>query len=262
MVFFKSDFFRGLFSGLIPALIAIIFICKGLDQTTDQIKILQEQISYERKPVLVVSSVPNFGGKTDVTPKLIVSNVGNEPAENVRMKFHLMLVSDTSVLSVGQRRHPRSYFGDTTRSPREMLWPRLTIYPDSQEIDMGHWIYYEVIDAYRDLPDSLDPRQELVDLRRKLGGVYILYVESSYRKQSDLILFADTLFFRFDPISTWLTPLPDEIGGPAIQERVKSYLFNGPQVCIYLHRDRWEIFAFSISDYQETRLDGTQVIYR
>lgn len=241
--FLKSAFFQGLCSGLIPALIAIYFVMQGLDQTTYQIKILQEQISYARKPVLVVSSTPNFRDMTDITPKLTVSNVGNEPAENVFFKFHLMLVSDTSIFSIGQRHHNRSYFVDSTRFPKEKLWPRLTINPDSQEVSIGHRVYGEVIMAYIDLPDSsFDPRQELIDLRLKLGGTYILYLESSYRRQSDYVYLADTTILEVDPILGSFEPIEDEIGGPAIRERVKSYLFNGPQHSINLFSDRYEFY--------------------
>ncbi len=260
--FFKSDFFQGLWTGLIPSLIAVWFVITGLDQTTEQIRVLQEQISYVRKPVLVVSPTPpSLSAEPDYTGMLTVSNVGNEPAENVFLKFHLMLVSDTSIFSFGQREHPQAYFTDTARSPREKLWPRLTIYPDSQEISLGPRITSMLVGAYHYKPDSLDIRQEIINLRLKFGGIYVLFMESLYRRQSDLVLFADTSFFQLEPLSWWLESLQDRIGGPAIQERIKTYLFNGPQISINLEQDHYEIYRHYI-DFREVRPEEIRIIKR
>jgi len=262
-VLFNVNIIAGIFGGLIPSLIVLYFTCQGLDQTREQIDLLKEQISYVRKPVLVVSSISDFSMDSTRTGKLVVSNVGNEPAVNFYDKFHLVLVSDTSIISFGQRGHARSYITDTAKSPREKLWPQLTIYPDSQEFNLNNRIRNTLIQAYHyiDTTGSFDLRTELIDLRRKLGGIYVLFVELSYRRQSDLVFVADTSFFQFEPGQWAYETLQDRIGGPKIQERVKSYLFNGPQISVNLHEDHYEIYKHH-TDILEVDQQDIKIIKR
>lgn len=246
MRFLKSELFRSLLSGLIPSLLLIVFLWSELKQTREQIDILQEQISYARKPVLLFNKTLAFQRVDgDFDYKLSIANVGNETAENVLVRFHLFLVTDDKVYSYGQYEKPEGHWADTTRTPRRKLWPRLTLEPNSEEKRIHKNLIHACRTAFLEPEAEDDFREELSTIQDIFKGEYVLFAEYSYRRQSDFVLCADTAYYHLAPYSGPFEDLRNEIGGPRIIERVKTYLQDGPENFIAIMRDHYTVYELT-----------------
>lgn len=243
----KSEFQKSLWSGLIPSLLLGAAAFYGLSQTNKQLALLQEQLSYSREPVIFVESRPRFSVAAMADSSflsrlsgLYISNVGNETAENVGIRFYLFMVTDSAVFSYGnQSQLVRGYFSDTTRSPRAMIWPRLSLLPNQNEEELTPRYLLKLFDPYRFLPRGEDPVRELLLVGKSLSADCVLGVEYSYRRRSDLVARSDTVFFEFDPILGRLDNLATRIGGNRYADRIRKYMENGPEVAIAIYPDRY-----------------------
>jgi hypothetical protein len=243
----KSEFQKSLWSGLIPSLLLGVAAFYGLSQTNGQLAMLQEQLSYSREPVIFLESRPqlSFAAMADSSllarlSGLYISNVGNETAENVGIRFYLFMVTDSAIFSYGnQSQLVRAYFSDTTRSPRAMIWPRLSLLPNQKEEELTARYLPKLFDPYRFLPRGEDPVRELLLVGKSLSADCVLGVEYSYRRRSNLVAQSDTVFFEFDPVLGTLDNLATRIGGNQFVNRIRKYMENGPEVAIAIYRDKY-----------------------
>ncbi len=249
---FMSNFFRGLCAGLIPTCLLIYFVVEGLNQTQDQLGILREQLSYSREPILWLREELDQGSGV-VSQTLKIGNVGNETAENVNIRMFLFLLTADHVYSYGQHENTRSYFTDTTRTTRGMIWPRLRLEPND-DVSLSSWLTRLKVRPFHTIPEAEDFRSELINIQNILKGIYIVFVEYSCRRKSDLSLRTDTAYFRLYPIWERYSNLDQEIGGPKMIRRIKDYLHNGPQLSINILADRYEIYQHEIGDFPPTIL--------
>lgn len=234
-------------SGLFPTVLLCIVAYFALQKTNDQIKLTSEQMGYLRQPILFFEAQP-----TREAPlyQLFLSNVGNESAENVTLRSFLLLVTDSQIFSYGQYQEHRAYFADTTRTAKEMIWPRLTLHPDSR-MEVTTRVISEIFLApYQAIPRGGDSilKKDFLTIRDSLGGGYVLFVESIYRRPIDLKRAADTSWFSFDPtFGPSMGPLEQQVGGPGIIERCKSYLEHGPQLSINIVDNAYVIYRHTAS---------------
>jgi len=246
---------RDLWSGLIPTVALGLLAFYGLRQTNQQLTFMSEEISYIRQPVLFLEARPDFARIDSDGPqgRLFLSNVGNEPAENVNLRLQLLLATDSQVYSYGQHQDVRSYFTDSTRTAKEMIWPRLILPPDSQ-IEITDKLYHELLTAYHTKPVSgkKELRGDLITMLNSFGGDYVLFAECSYRRPVDFETAADTGWFLYDPIWGVTEPLVQKVGGPGIIERAKKYLQHGPQFSINIQSDHYEIYQHKSSRMANT----------
>jgi len=246
---------RDLWSGLFPTVLLGVAAFFALQQTNRQIAIMSEQMRYIRQPILVFEARPNHYPPDQITwNRLFLSNVGNESAENVFLRMFLLLVTDSEVFSYGQYGEHRAYFTDTTRTAKEMLWPRLILHPDSQMQVSASEITDNLLTPYHTIPsgDSI-VRKDFLTIRDSLGGRYILFVESSYRRPIDRKMAADTSWFSFDLIyGPSDEPLEHQVGGPGIIQRCKSYLNYGPQLSINIEDKTYVIYCHTASAIPKT----------
>jgi hypothetical protein len=228
-------------SGLIPTALLAIAAFWALQKTSDQLEVLQEQITYVREPVMVVYSHPVDNWHDLV---LHVANVGNDTVKNVRVRIGLFLVTDSQIYSYGQFFNPSAYLDITgERTPRQRLWPLLTLGPN-EEVDIWNRVQYCLLQPFIGfVPEEDDPEAEVRAVARLFEGEYVLFVECSYRRRTDFVQYADTTYLHYS-----LYPLPIhedlrlEIGGHRVIARLKKYLAEGPQLSINIKEDEYLIF--------------------
>ena len=233
---------ENLWSGLFPAVIGIIAVLIGLKITTEQLILQQEELNMLREPIVMIES--RLGtldtGESRFSYGISVVNIGNATAKNIDIHFRMFLVSDSNVYSYGFDPNIRAHFSDTTRTPRESLWPALSLEPDSRR-DLR-----ELIKRLLRYPFSYDLRSEnsiaeLVKVSNIFKGEFVLSAEYSYRRESDYLLFVDTVYFYFDRFFGPDSRLNRITGGTKIIDRIKDYIINGPEQAIIISKDAYEI---------------------
>jgi len=246
---------KTLWSGLIPTALLAIAAFWALQKTGHQLRLLQEQISYVRQPVLQVYSRPtDIADWRNTKMRLHVGNVGNETVENVMARVALLLVNEREIYSWGQFKHPEAYFMDTLRGPKERLWPRGALAPN-EERDIQDWVYHAFLGAFLTIPSGEEEvNRELGTVADLLEAQYVLFVECAYRRRSDLTEYADSTFLDFSRrfMRSPLEDLKFQIGGVKLIERLKAYLREGPQLSINIKKDRYEIYRHAFGSYSTT----------
>lgn len=236
---------KGLWAGFFPTALLALLALWGLRHTSEQLKLLREQIAYTRRPVLLVYSRAVRGFDYTKT-RLYVGNVGIETVENVRVRVALFLVTEDTIYSYGQFYFPKAHYTDTTRNPKEDIWPRRTL-ASNEEMDIQGWVYGSIVVAYETLP----PGEE--EMRRELGivadlfnGDYALFVECSYRRKSDFIQCADTSFMDY-PFFGMPPPedLRSRIGGEKVIDRLRAYLHDGPELSIDITEKSYLVYRIA-----------------
>lgn len=244
---------REYWSGLFPTLILLLAAWYGLYQTKSQLKLLQEQITYVRQPVLLI--VPRI--ETPIDPlhlplcKLYIANVGNDTVKNVSVRLGLFLVTETEVYSYGDLLWPEIWrgFSDKLRA-RETLFPMFTLSPndnyDLKDI-IGALHIYPLIELIalakekkREMTDN-EVTKEMLIIQDSLNGDYVLFADCSWRRKTDFAKHADTSYFRYYPRVGDYENVRLEIGGYEIIERIKSYMQHGPKLSIVVNPDFYEI---------------------
>jgi hypothetical protein len=243
---------KTLWSGLIPTALLAIVAFWALQKTGDQLRLLQEQISYVRQPVLHVYSRPiDTGDWRNTKMRLYVGNVGNETVENVMVRVWLFLVNERDIYSWGQFKYLKAYSTDTLRGPKERLWPHGALAPN-EERDIQDWVYHALLRAFLTIPSGeQEVNRELGTVADLLAAQFVLFVECVYRRRTDRREYADTTFLDF---SLWFTHMPPEdlrfqIGGVKLIERMKGYLREGPQLSVNIREDSYEIFRHAFGSH-------------
>lgn len=256
MTMLKADLFKTLFSGFVPAIILAMVGYITIRRTTEQLGILHEQISYMREPVIHVEARPIPGvwhppGKPEPEEypfmnSLYLSNVGNDTLENVSVNLSVYLVTNEKVYSYGQKENLEAFFTDTTRTPRQRIWPRLVLFPDSNEIDLSSRLILLCLRPHLDGWERVDIRQDVYHTRKVLDGDFVLMAECYFRRKSDFVQYADTFYFAFDGLYGPDKDLTTLVGGPGIVDRITAYLHSGPEVSINFRENRYEIYTHKL----------------
>jgi len=230
----------------IPNALLVIFVVVGLDRTNKQLDLLREQMTTVRKPVIRVYSEPSSAPLNRY--KLIVSNVGNDTAMTFLARFGLFLINDSEVYSFNQFDDVKVKWGDSTRSSRQNIWPRLHVAPGSEFSPDTFGFYYPIFFSpyrfdYHDLNlDSLIT-WDVYNLQLKLGGKFVLFIECNYRKPYDFSQMADSFYFFYEPFLGPRDEAKLSIGGTRIIDRIKEYMQKGPERIIMIRRERYEIYV-------------------
>jgi hypothetical protein len=236
---------KTLWSGLIPTIVLALIAYYGLKQTNNQLKLLQEQVSYQRQPVVIVYSRP-VNNSLDI--RLHIANVGNDTIDKVNFRLGLFLVNDTAIYSYGQFTTPMVFLGIREyRTPRQRIWPMLTLAPND-EIDLTDRmsiLFYQPFSDWRlptPYPDSSEIMSELSTVSQIFGGEYVLFIEYSYRRKSDFVQYTDTAYYHYDPYPYAIQQdLKQQIGGYKVIDRLKTYMRDGPELIINIYSDKYEV---------------------
>jgi hypothetical protein len=246
---------ENLWSGVFPTLILTIFALIAWWQTNEQLKILQEEIRYQRKPILIAYSYPSKQSRFPIKESgLYLANIGTDTAENVNVRLELFLVNEKTIYSYGQSQNPLHWIIDSTRGPRGLLMPRLRIKPDTA-VDFTARIEMLLLHPFLDVHEKDDdPYGELFAVQNLFKGNYVLFAEYSFKRSSDFAQEVDTAYFGFDPLMGPFYKLDEEIGGLKVIERLKKYMQDGPQLSINIFRDRYEIYKHVFGVFPPTVL--------
>lgn len=252
---------REYWSGLFPTLILALAAWYGLSQTRSQLKLLQEQITYVRQPMLFFS--PRM--KDSRSTGLYIANIGNDTVQNVNIRLGLFLVTETEIYSYGELQWPAGILQfDSPRPPRESLWPLLSLAPN-EERDLTHRLELLYMGNLYMMPILVNHSQnkekaidsiiinDMFTIKDSLKGDYVLFAEYFCRRKTDFVGYAETTYFRYYPYPSFLTNLNLEIGGFKIINRLKTYMQNGPELSIKIWRDAYEVYKNNIG-YPSTTL--------
>ena len=232
-----------LWAGLFPAAILAYLALVTLRQTNQQLKLLSEEVSYVREPVLILKTEPE-AGRGIFTRTLYLKNIGNEPAANVSLRFGLFLVNDNNIFSYGEIDNFDVQVGNSKTPAKRTLWPFLTIPPDSnwefsQRIRMLH--RKPLVGNILNQPDSIVDKQFYI-VNDLLKGEFVLFVEYAYRRRSDYIQRTDTAYYFYDPMFGLQDNVKLTVGGMKIINRIRDYLQNGPPLSIFISMDRVAVY--------------------
>ena len=248
---------HSLYSGLIPTTLLIVFILIGISQTTTQISLLNEQLRVSIKQISLLSeqlrvSLPpvlhiHTKLSRGITEKFSVSisNLGKDTTDNVNIQMDLLLVNERDIYSYGQHRVRQAYYGGTTRTPREKIWPRLTLKPNDEH-DLSPRIPLLLIMAYQFPPKKDNRYKDLIAIQQRLKGIYVVAIYYSFRRRYDLLEASDTTFIVLSPILGIMGSLQSEIGGVGTIKRIKHYLQDGPERSINITKDSYIIYKHEL----------------
>ncbi len=241
---FKSKFLHGMLTGLLPSMFAIIAVC----QTNEQLDYLREQISYTRKPAILFHLQPN--PTSTFKTVLLIGNIGNEAAETVHVKGRMFLVTHETVYSYGQSGFGKSCFVDTSRTPRGIIWPRLSLGPN-EKIDFTRRLSDLLLSPFHCCFDDSNWSEQVlyapIEITNQLDGLLVTFLECSYRRKSDYSLFADSIFLVYHARESY-TDVREEIGGVNIANRIVNYIMNGPELSINIERDHFVVYEHVFGD--------------
>ncbi len=245
---------ENLWSGIFPTLILTLFALIALRQTTEQIKILREEIRYQREPVLIVYSYPSKQPPFPIKESgLYLANIGNDTAKNVNLRLGLFLINEKTIYSYGQFQNPSRWIIDSTRGPRGLLMSRLQLKPDTA-VDLMPRIEMLLFQPFLDVHEKDDPLEELFAIQNLFKGEYVLFAEYSFKRSSDFAQKVDTSYFRFSYHQGPHSNLKEEVGGLKVIERLRKYMENGPQLSINIFRDRYEVYKHTFGAFPPTVL--------
>lgn len=230
-------------SGIIPAILLILFGFLGYKETKKQLKILQEQISYQRTPVVYIHSDP------DDNPyklrHLYLANAGKDTIVDVSIRTFLFLVTNDEIYSYGHpynvfRTDPDQGLRPKDRISNEVLAPNEK-YDFTKELKFWLWKTY---------PSAAEQENELIEetevVKELFEGEYVFFIEYSYRRVTDLLKYTDTTYLYY-PTLKFVGVYEDlklEIGGSKVINRLEAYMSEGPLLSINIEPDKYVIYKF------------------
>lgn len=231
----------------------ILFIIAYFWQVKPQIDLAMEGLELTRPTKIIVRVEPDR--KLKLSSRIIVSNIGTAKVENVTVNMGLFLYSKniiSTIYSLADNHYP--YSSDANRTPREKLFPRLLLDPNS-DYDITdkfnrlfYQLYWKLISTNKIQINENLIIHDLNALRLTMNCKYLLLIDLSYKRNSDYTSISDTLYFWYDSQSGLISEVLTEVGGKKAINQILQYIENGPENILIFTMDEYQFWQKDFFD--------------
>jgi hypothetical protein len=245
LVFFKWVNRWELWFAFVPNMILIIFVWCGLTKTNDQLELLNEQLNTVRSPIISVSFETVFPYDTlSISDNIFIGNIGTDTAKTVMANFELLFINDSIICNLGKPDMAIIQLINSKDNARNSIFPVNSLAPNNK-INVSRLFQQILLSPYK-----VDMRKinltkaipsDLYDISYNLKGKFLCFMEFKYHKAYDYSVIADSFYYYFVlPFGVFEDVTP-YIGGVKTINRIKDYLQNGPQRCLFIYEDHYEL---------------------